>query len=42
MRVTFGWDVYGFGRGVVLGRHPGLELFVGDRLGIEPRLPRRW
>lgn len=42
MRATFGWDVYGFGRGAVLGRHPALELFVGDRLGIEPRLPRRW
>lgn len=36
------WDVRGFGRGEVLGRSPGLELAIGDWLGIEPRLPRRW
>jgi hypothetical protein len=42
LRERFGWDVYGFTRGDVLGRRPGLELFVGGLLGLEPRLPRRW
>lgn len=36
------WDVHGFGLGEVLGRHPGLELAVGEWLGREPVLPRTW
>lgn len=36
------WDVYGFGRESVLGRRPTVELVVGELLGMEPRLPRRW
>jgi len=39
LRRRFGWDVYGFHRGHVLGRRPDLELCVGGWLGIEPR---RW
>ena len=38
----FGWDMYGFGRGEVLGRQPTVELVVGGILGMEPRLPRQW
>jgi hypothetical protein len=37
-----GWDVLSVGRGQIWGREPALELAVGDLLGIEPRLPRRW
>jgi hypothetical protein len=39
---TFGWTVYGFGRGDVLGTYPSVELTVGEMLSMEPRLPRRW
>ena len=42
LRERFGWDVYGFTRGDVLGRRPGLELAIGGLLGVEPLLPRRW
>ena len=38
----FGWQVYAFTRGDVLGRQPRVELAVGELLGITPRLPRRW
>jgi hypothetical protein len=38
----FGWDVYAFHRGDVLGRRPTVELVVGGLLGIAPLLPRRW
>lgn len=38
----FGWDVYAFGRGDVLGRQPTVEVVVGGLLGMEPVLPRRW
>lgn len=38
----YGWDVYPFDRGNVLGRQPTVELVVGGLLGMEPLLPRRW
>jgi len=38
----FDWPVYGFGRGDVLGRKPRVELAVGELIGREPILPRRW
>jgi hypothetical protein len=38
----FGWETHGFHRGHVLGRQPTVELVVGELLGMEPRLPRRW
>lgn len=38
----WGWDVHGFAMGEVLGTHPGLELAIGEWLGREPVLPRRW
>lgn len=38
----FGWSVWGFGKGDVLGRHPAVELAVGELLSQEPLLPRRW
>ena len=39
---AWGWVTYGFGRGDVLGTKPTVELMVGELLGMEPRLPRRW
>ena len=38
----FDWTVYGFGRGEVLGREPTVELAIGELIGREPILPRRW
>jgi len=38
----FGYDVFSFGRGDVLGRVPTVELTVGELLSLEPQLPRRW
>jgi hypothetical protein len=38
----FGWRVCGFGRAEVLGREPKLELAIGELIGREPILPRRW
>jgi hypothetical protein len=38
----FGWSVWGFRRGEVLGWYPAVELAVGELLSQEPRLPRRW
>lgn len=38
----FDWSVYGFGRAEVLGREPKVELVIGELIGREPLLPRRW
>ncbi|HEU4946835.1 MAG TPA: type IV toxin-antitoxin system AbiEi family antitoxin domain-containing protein [Kribbella sp.] len=37
-----GWLILPVRRGNVWGRDPQLELAIGEYLGIEPRLPRRW
>jgi hypothetical protein len=37
-----GWHILSIRRPDVWGRYPALELAVGDLLGIQPRLPRRW
>ncbi|TCO42213.1 hypothetical protein EV646_11436 [Kribbella antiqua] len=37
-----GWLILPVRRGDVLGRNPALELAIGEALGIQPRLPRRW
>lgn len=37
-----GWLILPVRRGDVRGRDPHLELAIGEFLGIEPRLPRRW
>lgn len=37
-----GWLILPVRRGNVRGRNPHLELSIGEFLGIEPRLPRRW
>lgn len=37
-----GWTILPVRREDVWGRRPDLELAIGDLLGIEPRLPRRW
>jgi hypothetical protein len=38
----YGWDMYGFDRGDVLGMKPTVELVVGGLLGMQPLLPRMW
>ena len=37
-----GWLILPVRRPDVWGAHPALELAVGELLGIQPRLPRRW
>ncbi len=39
---AFGWSVWGFDRGDVLGRYPAVELAVGEISSQEPLLPRQW
>ena len=37
-----GWHILPVRRPDVWGRYPALELAVGELLGIQPKLPRRW
>ena len=37
-----GWHILSIRRPDVWGRYPALEMAVGELLGTEPRLPRRW
>ncbi|MBA2740272.1 MAG: hypothetical protein H0U47_11520 [Nocardioidaceae bacterium] len=38
----FGWQLLSSNLGDVMGRYPAVELAVGEALGLEPVLPRRW
>lgn len=38
----WGWQLLSCDLGDVMGRHPAVELAVGDVLSLSPLLPRRW